>query len=87
MSEDRSRRSVGNKGQPNRRAGNNLTGDGTHAMEEMSGSSRGSASTGMSRIQVNVALNEDLSCSYKISKMTACSVEGVIQVSTTGREK
>lgn len=32
------------------------------------------------RLQVNVALNEDLTCSYKQSKMTSCSVEGVIQV-------
>jgi hypothetical protein len=29
---------------------------------------------------VNIALNEDLTCSYKYSKMTSCSVEGVIQV-------
>lgn len=32
------------------------------------------------RIQVNVALNEDLTCFYKLSKMSSCSVEGVIQV-------
>lgn len=32
------------------------------------------------RFQVNVALNEDLTCFYKLSKMSACSVEGVIQV-------
>jgi hypothetical protein len=32
------------------------------------------------RFQINVALNEDLTCFYKLSKMSACSVEGVIQV-------
>lgn len=32
------------------------------------------------RVQVNVALNEDLSCSYKQSQLSAASVEGVIQV-------
>jgi hypothetical protein len=32
------------------------------------------------RFQVNVALNEDLTCFYKLSKMSSCSVEGVIQV-------
>jgi len=32
------------------------------------------------RVQVNVALNEDLTCFYKLSKMSSCSVEGVIQV-------
>lgn len=62
-------------------ANSSWNGDGTYATEEMSESSRGSASAGGARIQVNVALNEDLTCSYKFSKMTACSVEGVIQVS------
>jgi hypothetical protein len=32
------------------------------------------------RVQVNIALNEDLTCFYKLSKMSSCSVEGVIQV-------
>jgi hypothetical protein len=32
------------------------------------------------RVQVNVALNEDLTCFYKLSKMSSCTVEGVIQV-------
>jgi hypothetical protein len=33
------------------------------------------------RVQVNIALNEDLACSYKMSQLSSCSVEGVIQVS------
>lgn len=32
------------------------------------------------RMSVNVALNEDLTCIYKVSRMTSCSVEGVVQV-------
>lgn len=32
------------------------------------------------RVQVNIALNEDLACSYKHSQMSSCSVEGVVQV-------
>jgi hypothetical protein len=37
-------------------------------------------SGGAARVQVNVALNEDLTCFYKLAKMSSCSVEGVIQV-------
>lgn len=32
------------------------------------------------RLLVNLALNEDLTCFYKLSKMSSCSVEGVLQV-------
>lgn len=32
------------------------------------------------RLTVNIALNEDLTCSYKQSKISSCSVEGVVQV-------
>ncbi|GKY94209.1 hypothetical protein MPSEU_000386800 [Mayamaea pseudoterrestris] len=32
------------------------------------------------RLQVNIALNEDFSCSYKLSQLSTCSVEGVVQV-------
>ncbi|KAL7572698.1 hypothetical protein ACA910_008972 [Epithemia clementina (nom. ined.)] len=32
------------------------------------------------KLQVNVALNEDLSCSYRASQLSSCSVEGVVQV-------
>lgn len=32
------------------------------------------------RLQVNIALNEDLACSYKQSQVSSCSVEGVVQV-------
>lgn len=34
----------------------------------------------LSKLQVNVALNEDLSCSYRASQISSCSVEGVVQV-------
>ena len=49
--------------------------------EDLSEASRSLVSTSnLPRIQVNIALSEDLTCSYKFSKMTSCSVEGVIQV-------
>jgi hypothetical protein len=35
---------------------------------------------GPPKVLVNVALNEDLTCFYKLSKLSSCSVEGVIQV-------
>jgi hypothetical protein len=44
-----------------------------------SGTNDSMSSTG--RMQVNIALNEDLSCSYKLSQLSSCSVEGVVQVS------
>ena len=40
---------------------------------------QGSASGGVKAL-VNVALNEDLTCYYKLSKLSSCSVEGVVQV-------
>lgn len=40
----------------------------------------GASVDGMNRIQVNVALNEDLTCSYKQSKISSCTIEGVVQV-------
>lgn len=36
--------------------------------------------TGGVKALVNVALNEDLTCFYKLSKLSSCSVEGVVQV-------
>ena len=57
---------------------------GTDPTEDMSETSRGSGN--VARIQVNIALNEDLTCSYKHSKMTSCSVEGVIQVRLVTRQ-
>jgi len=35
---------------------------------------------GGTKALVNVALNEDLTCFYKLSKLSSCSVEGVVQV-------
>lgn len=32
------------------------------------------------KLLVNIVLNEDLTCFYKLSKLSSCSVEGVIQV-------
>lgn len=43
------------------------------------GSIDGSEAT-RGRIQVNIALNEDLTCSYKQSKISSCTIEGVVQV-------
>mmetsp|Transcript_30321 Transcript_30321/g.34066 ORF Transcript_30321/g.34066 Transcript_30321/m.34066 type:complete len:807 (+) Transcript_30321:120-2540(+) len=36
--------------------------------------------SGLPKVLINVALNEDLTCFYKLSKLSSCSVEGVIQV-------
>lgn len=85
MEEDvRSRRSAksqGSDGRARRNTGDTMSSaNWTDATEEMSETSR-SMTSGAARIQVNIALNEDLTCSYKFSKMTSCSVEGVIQVS------
>jgi hypothetical protein len=42
----------------------------------------GDASTvaSQTRVTVNIALNEDLACSYRQSVLSTCSVEGVVQV-------
>jgi hypothetical protein len=53
----------------------------SRSLESAGGSAGGSAGDGGPRVQVNVALNEDLTCFYKLSKMSSCSVEGVLQVS------
>lgn len=37
------------------------------------------------RIAVNLALNEDLTCAYKMSQLTSCCVEGFLQVSRHSR--
>ena len=41
-----------------------------------------SAVSSMHRVQVNIALNEDLSCTYMDSSLSTCTVEGVVQVSS-----
>lgn len=33
------------------------------------------------RVTVNIALNEDLTCAYKLSQLSSCNVEGFVQVS------
>lgn len=40
-----------------------------------------------SRLQVNIALNEDLSCSYRSSQLSSCTVEGVVQVQVKSSSK
>jgi hypothetical protein len=52
--------------------GRSLTSDGRSAANDSMSSS--------GRVQVNIALNEDLSCSYKLSQLSTCTVEGVVQV-------
>jgi hypothetical protein len=37
------------------------------------------------KIQVNVALNEDLTCLYKLSQLSSCIVEGVVQVNSVSQ--
>jgi hypothetical protein len=65
-------------------AGNGFDDHGAEmAMQHGQKSSRSLFDTGSEggpRVQVNVALNEDLTCFYKLSKMSSCSVEGVVQV-------
>ena len=39
------------------------------------------------RLQVNIALNEDLSCSYRSSQLSSCTVEGVVQVQVKSNAK
>jgi len=39
-----------------------------------------SVMSSQARIQVQIALNEDLNCSYKLSQLSSCNVEGVVQV-------
>jgi hypothetical protein len=53
------------------------TGFGRRQPQPSHGTSSGESGA---RVLVNVALNEDLTCFYKLSKMSSCSVEGVVQV-------
>ena len=39
-----------------------------------------STSSSVGKFQINIALNEDLSCSYKLSQLSTCSVDGIVQV-------
>lgn len=54
--------------------------DETHDSRSLSGNHDASSVLSQARIQVNIALNEDLTCSYKLSQLSSCNVEGVIQV-------
>jgi hypothetical protein len=54
--------------------------DETHDSRSQSGHHDSSSVLSQARIQVNIAVNEDLTCSYKLSQLSSCYVEGVIQV-------
>jgi hypothetical protein len=56
------------------------THDGTHDSRSYSGNQDASSVLSQARVQVNIALNEDLTCSYKLSQLSSCNVEGVVQV-------
>ena len=69
------------KKMPNRRSNfHNSPDDVSETLSQAYGDA-GSTASPANRIHINVALNEDLSCSYKDSQLTSCSVEGVVQVS------
>lgn len=55
--------------------------DDTHDSRSHSGNYDSSSVLSQARVQVNIALNEDLTCSYKLSQLSSCNVEGVVQVS------
>ena len=42
-----------------------------------------SVSSSSNRLQVNIALNEDLSCTFRSSQLASCSIEGVVQVGSS----
>ena len=57
--------------------------DEEHSVETTSHSGHGGGASSVlsvARFQVNIALNEDLTCSYKLSQLSSCNVEGVAQV-------
>jgi hypothetical protein len=54
--------------------------DETNDSRSQSGNHDGSSVVSHVRLQVNIALNEDLSCSYKLSQLSSCSVDGIVQV-------
>ncbi|KAL3925599.1 MAG: hypothetical protein SGILL_000293 [Bacillariaceae sp.] len=48
--------------------------------ELVDGNGNDFGSNDSAKVLVNIALNEDLTCFYKLSKMSSCTVEGVVQV-------
>uniref|UniRef100_A0A7S4AWU2 MHD domain-containing protein n=1 Tax=Pseudo-nitzschia australis TaxID=44445 RepID=A0A7S4AWU2_9STRA len=61
----------------------NYQNQGLQHFDPFSGDPTGTGPSGggtIAKALVNIALNEDLSCFYKVSKLSSCSVEGVIQV-------
>jgi hypothetical protein len=67
----------GQKGSTRRMSSRNIEDDESQAQTFVGDTSTVASQT---RVQVNIALNEDLACSYKQSVLSTCSVEGVIQV-------
>ena len=56
---------------------------GQRSIQSSGHSSLGSESNNGPKLQISIALNEDLTCFYKLSKMSSCNVEGVLQVCYT----
>lgn len=89
-----SRRGLGPHMQQGRRVGSGARLDHQFDDEEQSADTRshsgrshsgnggggGSSVVSVAQLQVNIALNEDLTCSYKLSQLSSCNVEGVAQV-------
>jgi hypothetical protein len=67
----------GQKGSSRRMSSRNIEDDESQAHTFVGDASTVASQT---RVQVNIALNEDLACSYKQSVLSTCSVEGVVQV-------
>ena len=84
-----SRRGLGPHMQQGRRGGSGARldhqfDDEEHSVDTRSHSGNGgggaSSVVSVAQLQVNIALNEDLTCSYKLSQLSSCNVEGVAQV-------
>ena len=61
----------------------NYQNQGLQHFDPFSGDSTDTGPSGggtITKALINIALNEDLTCFYKVSKLSSCSVEGVIQV-------
>lgn len=54
--------------------------DETYDSRSHSGNYDANSVMSQDRMQVSIALNEDMTCSYKLSQLSSCVVEGVVQV-------
>lgn len=73
-----SRRNVKDLGTLSRR--NVAARRGKHVFDEETVTSNPVSVENHPKVQINIALNEDLSCSYRLSEISSCTVEGVVQV-------